>query len=104
MATKQSTEIKELKNFIGDRFNDLKQELAEVKGEIKQLNTKVESVDKRLVAVETKVDSTEKRLSTLEGKLPDISEKFGELKNWRQIALLIIAAVISLFVGRATKF
>jgi hypothetical protein len=33
----------------------------------------------------------------VESKLPDISEKFGELKNWRQIAFIIIAAVAGWF-------
>ena len=71
-------------------ITDLKVGQAEIKGEIK--------------ALRDKTDSTEKRLGTVESKLPDISEKFGELKNWRQIAFIIIAAVVSLFVGRATKF
>ena len=96
MATKQSTELKELKNFISDRFDKLDFKL-------EKLTEKVDSIDKRLVAVETKIDSTEKRLGTVEGKLPDISEKFGELKNWRQIAFIIIAAVIGWF-ARSTKF
>ena len=30
-------------------------------------------------------------------KIPDLSEKFGELKNWRQIAFIIIAAVVGWF-------
>lgn len=96
MATKQSTELKELKQFIGDRFDQLD-------GKVEKLATKVDSIDKRLIAVETKVDSTEKRLGTVESKLPDISEKFGELKNWRQIAFLIIAAVVGWF-ARSARF
>ena len=87
MATKQSTELKELKNLISDRFERLD-------SQIEKLTEKADSIDKRLIAVETKVDSTEKRLGTVESKLPDISEKFGELKNWRQIAFIIIAAVV----------
>jgi hypothetical protein len=35
--------------------------------------------------------------NAIEGKLPNISEKFGELKNWRQIAFIIIAAVVGWF-------
>ncbi|MBW4534761.1 MAG: DUF1664 domain-containing protein [Pleurocapsa minor HA4230-MV1] len=96
MATKQSTDLKELKTLISDRFDQLD-------GKVEKLTEKVDSIDKRLIAVETKVDSTEKRLGTVESKLPDISEKFGELKNWRQIAFIIIAAVIGWF-ARSTKF
>lgn len=96
MATKQSTDLNELKILISDRFDRLD-------GKVEKLTEKVDSIDKRLIAVETKVDSTEKRLGTVESKLPDISEKFGELKNWRQIAFIIIAAVIGWF-ARSTKF
>jgi chromosome segregation ATPase len=103
MATKQNTELKELKQFIGDRFDELKMDIVSVKDEVSQLNTKVIDLDKKLAVIETKVDSTEKRLGTVEGKLPDISEKFGELKNWRQIAFIIIAAVVGWF-ARSTKF
>jgi hypothetical protein len=35
--------------------------------------------------------------------LPEISEKFGELKNWRQIAFIIIAAIVG-WVARSGKF
>jgi hypothetical protein len=42
-------------------------------------------------------------LGTVENKLPDISEKFGELKNWRQISFVIIAAIAAWFV-RGGKF
>jgi hypothetical protein len=28
-------------------------------------------------------------------KIPDLSEKVGELKNWRQIALIIITGVLT---------
>ena len=30
-------------------------------------------------------------------KIPEITEKFGELKNWRQIAFIIIAALVGWF-------
>ncbi len=94
MSTTSSTEIQQLKEFIGDRFNQLDQKVDEVRKDLKDLSNKVESIDKRLVIVETKVDSIENRFGTVESKLPDISEKFGELKNWRQIAFIIIAAVL----------
>ena len=32
-------------------------------------------------------------------KIPDLAEKVGELKNWRQTVFVIIAAVISAFLG-----
>jgi hypothetical protein len=38
------------------------------------------------------------RLSNLEStsaKLPDLAEKVGELKNWKQIAIVVFTSVIS---------
>ena len=72
--------------------NSLKDRLTEIEKSNAALNQKVEGIDKRLGNLET-------RINTFEGKLPDISEKFGELKNWRQIAFIILAA----FVGWIAK-
>ncbi|MDJ0588373.1 MAG: DUF1664 domain-containing protein [Pleurocapsa sp. MO_226.B13] len=98
MTALSNTDIQEL---IKNGFNELKGEISQldkkidhVRDDLKNLSNKVESIDKRLVAVETKVDSVEKRFGMVESKLPDISEKFGELKNWRQIAFVIIAAIV----------
>ena len=108
MTATSNTEIQQLRDFIKDSFNQLDRKIDDkfdrLDGKIDQLTNKVDnltekvnSIDKRLAVVESKVDSTEKRLNTVEGKLPDISEKFGELKNWRQIAFIIIAAVVGWF-------
>ena len=97
MTTTSNTEIQQLKEFIGDLFNQLDGKIEKLTDKVDNLTEKVNAIDKRLAIVESKVDSTEKRLNTVEGKLPDISEKFGELKNWRQIAFIIIAAVVGWF-------
>ena len=81
-------------------FNALYQGQSELKSELNSINSTLTEIDKRSVVVETKIDTTEKRLGTVEGKLPDVSEKFVELKNWRQIAFIIIAAVVGWFVFR----
>jgi septal ring factor EnvC (AmiA/AmiB activator) len=68
VTTSSNIEIQELKSFISDRFNELKQDVAEI-------DTKVESIDKRLIVVETKLDNTNQRLSNIETsiqKIPDL--------------------------------
>lgn len=105
MTTTSNTEIQQLKEFIkdnlnqldrkiDDKFERLNEKIGSLTDKVDDLTNKVSTIDNRLVAVETKVDSVEKRFTTVESKLPDISEKFGELKNWRQIAFIIIAAVV----------
>jgi wobble nucleotide-excising tRNase len=96
---KQNSELIEIKNLISDLFNqldrkldltkaELKQDISDVKGEIKALHAEVKGIDKRLSNVEISV-----------AKIPEITEKFGELKNWRQTAFVIIAGVVSAFLG-----
>ena len=103
MAAKNKTELSELKEYIKSEFSQVSVRFDKLEKGQEDIKGSLVEIDKRLVAVETKVDSTEKRLGTVEGKLPDISEKFGELKNWRQIAFIIIAAVVGWF-ARSAKF
>ena len=53
---------------------------------IKELKGEINTVDARIKNVEIAVQ-----------KIPEITEKFGELKNWRQIAFIVIAAVAGWF-------
>ena len=99
MTTTNNTEIQELKQFISDRFNQLDRKLDETKSELKQ---DISDLKGDLKALHVEVKGLEKRLSNVEistNKIPEITEKFGELKNWRQTAFVIIAGVVSAFLG-----
>ena len=124
MATKQSkqnSDLVEIVNLINDRFNQLdhkldttkaeiKQEITETKAELKQDIARVEGkLEKQITKLEgdvktlhAEIKGIDKRLSNVEvsaTKIPEITEKFGELKNWRQTAFVIIAGVVSAFLG-----
>ncbi len=112
MTTTSNADIQELKEFIKDGFNqlerkielvksELKQEITEVKSELKQEITEVKSELKQEISdirgdIKT-IDARQKNVETAIQKIPEIAEKFGELKNWRQIAFVIIAAVVGWF-------
>lgn len=102
MATKQSKQNSDLvaiTNLINDRFNQLDRKLDNTKAELKQDILRVEGEVK---ALQVEIRGVEKRLSNVEAatiKIPEITEKFGELKNWRQTAFVIIAGVVSAFLG-----
>ncbi|PSB11152.1 DUF1664 domain-containing protein [Pleurocapsa sp. CCALA 161] len=99
MTTTNNIEIQELKQFISDRFNQLDRKLDETKSELKQ---DIGDLKGDLKALHVEVKGLEKRLSNVEisaNKIPEITEKFGELKNWRQTAFVIIAGVVSVFLG-----
>ncbi len=96
---KQNTELIEIKTLISDRFNQLDRKLDETKSELKQ---DISDIKGDIKALHVEVQGLEKRLSNVENsvtKIPEITEKFGELKNWRQTALVIIAGVVSAFLG-----
>ncbi len=95
MTTTSDTDIKELRELISQGFS-------EVKGEIKLLETKMVELSERQVRVEARLDGFDKRLSGIEisvQKIPDLAEKVGELKNWRQIALIVITGTFGSVFG-----
>ncbi|NJO93415.1 MAG: hypothetical protein HC820_01815 [Hydrococcus sp. RM1_1_31] len=79
---------------------------ASTESDIKELKELIiafrEDVNTRLVAIETRLTVIETRLDTWKpsiDKIPDLAEKIGELKNWRQIAFVAITASIGGIVG-----
>lgn len=55
---------------------------------------KLNTIDNHLIRLETKMET---KLETLEPsiqKIPDLAEKVGELKNWKQIGLTLGGAFI----------
>ena len=90
MTTSSNVDIQELKEFIKDGFNELD----------KKIDNKFNELDKKIIKLESDLQGMDKRMSNIESsvqKIPEITEKFGELKNWRQIAFIVIAAVVGWF-------
>ena len=78
---------------------DIAEILREIKGELKTTNDRLNSIDTRLVAIETRIDEQKSSI----GKIPDLAEKVGELKNWRQIAIIIITGTVGTLFGWFVK-
>lgn len=101
MTTSSNTDIQELKEFIKDGFNQLDRKIDNKFNELdKKIDNNFNELDKKIIKLESDVQSIDKRMSNIESsvqKIPEITEKFGELKNWRQIAFIIIAAVVGWF-------
>jgi uncharacterized coiled-coil DUF342 family protein len=70
-------EVVEIRGEIVEFKQEVALEFAEVKGEIKVL------------------DSRLKGLEAIASKLPDLAEKIGELKNWKQIAIIVFTSSVS---------
>ena len=60
--------------------------------DISQIKTDIAVISSRLDGQQKAVD-----------KIPDLAEKVGELKNWRQIAIIIITGTASTVLGWVLK-
>ena len=115
------TEIQDLKEFIGDRFNqldrkidqvhsELRKEISEVKSELKleiselkgELKGDIRELSAKIEATNQRINSVETRLGNVEKSIPEINKEFCYLRNWRQIAFIIIAAIVG-WVARNGK-
>ena len=92
MTQATDTDIREIKDLIAagnaatqKQIADLDKKtevgFAEMKGELK-------TIDVRL-----------KNLESNSQKIPDLAEKVGELKNWKQIAIVIFTATVGGAIG-----
>lgn len=77
MSSVTESDIQELKALINNGFSEIKQELNQI--------------NKRLTVIENRLEDWKPSMS----KIPDLAEKVGELKNWKQIGLVFVTAVIS---------
>jgi hypothetical protein len=87
MTSATDTDIQQLKDLIaagnaatqkqiGDLTLEMRLGFADMRGELK-------TIDVRL-----------KNLESNSQKIPDLAEKVGELKNWKQIAIVIFTATV----------
>jgi uncharacterized ion transporter superfamily protein YfcC len=92
MTSATDTDIQQLKDLIaagnaatqkqiGDLTLEMRLGFADLKGELK-------TIDVRL-----------KNLESNSQKIPDLAEKVGELKNWKQIAIVIFTATVGGAIG-----
>ncbi len=98
MTTVTESDIKELKDLIiafreeaNSRFTRLEEGQQTLQLEIVEVKQDINAIDKRLAVIETRFDEWRPSIQ----KIPDLAEKVGELKNWKQIGLVFVTAVIS---------
>lgn len=77
MSTVTENDLKELKDLINSRFDELKEG------------------QKALEIGQAKIEARLEAWSPSIQKITDLTEKVGELKNWKQVGLVVITAMIS---------
>ena len=88
MTAVTDSDLKDLKDLINQRFDELKADGAKMSEQIKNLEIGQAKIEARLDEWKPAIH-----------KIPDLAEKVGELKNWRQIALVAITATVGGIVG-----
>ena len=83
MSTVTENDLKELKDLIINNHKVLEKGQADLK---EHLTEKLTAIDKRLAIVETRLEDWKPAID----KIPDLAEKVGELKNWRQFLIITV--------------
>ncbi|MBW4622386.1 MAG: hypothetical protein KME17_23900 [Cyanosarcina radialis HA8281-LM2] len=104
MTSITENDLKRLEDIIATRFDELGRGQTEIKERITAIENgqkNLETGQKNLEIAQTEIkwqiaviDSRLKTLETSFQKIPDLAEKVGELKNWKQIALTLGGALI----------
>lgn len=85
--------------------NDLKyitDLLVELKSDLKETNKKIGNLSSEITDLKVDIATIKGKLESQQGyisKIPELAEKVGELKNWRQIAVIIITGTASTVFG-----
>lgn len=91
MSTVTEKDLKRLEDLIITRFTVLE---AKFTG----LETGVATIQKEISDLRASVSKVEGSLQNQQPfvqKIPDLAEKVGELKNWRQLVIIALTALIS---------
>lgn len=86
MTTVTEADIKELKDLILKQSEQLNKQSEQLNRQSEQLNI----IDKKLGIVEARMEDWKITVQ----KFPELTEKIGELKYWKQVAVVIGSAAI----------
>jgi chromosome segregation ATPase len=84
-------DLKRLEDLIINGQKSIETRITGLEKGQNDLKEQLTGIDKRLTIIETRLDTWKPAID----KIPDLAEKVGELKNWRQIVIIALTAVIS---------
>ncbi len=92
MTSATDTDIREIKDLIAAGNSATQKQIADLTLEMRlgfaEMKGELKTIDVRL-----------KNLESNSQKIPDLAEKVGELKNWKQIAIVIFTATVGGAIG-----
>ena len=106
MTTVTENDLKRLEDLIiasreenRQKFTALEAGQVEIKGQIAGIQKEISDLRASLGKVEGSLQNQQPFVQ----KIPDLAEKVGELKNWRQIVIIALTATISSAVTWAIR-
>jgi nucleotide-binding universal stress UspA family protein len=67
----------------------------ETNEKLKELSQKIDKQSEEITTIKATLQAQQPLIQ----KIPDLAEKVGELKNWRQIVLIVVTATVSGVIG-----
>ncbi|AFZ46286.1 hypothetical protein Cyast_0306 [Cyanobacterium stanieri PCC 7202] len=109
MTTVTENDLKEIKELIiqlsdrtnnqytqlNQKINDLTLDVAVMKESLLGVNKRFDDVNKRLDDWKPQITKAIDKTDNVSEKMSVLSEKVGELKNWRQVAIIVITGLIT---------
>ncbi len=92
MSTATKSELKELKDLIADGFAKSEANQARLEEKMSNLESRMSKIEGTLLGQQTYVQ-----------KIPDLAERVGELKNWKQIGLTLSGALLCALITYLAK-
>lgn len=103
------TQISQQFNQVNQQFDQVNQQIDNLRNDNAQLSEKIQRVEQSQIKVSEEIKCIELGQAKIEGrleewkraidKIPDLAEKIGELKNWRQIAFVVLTATLGGIIG-----
>ncbi|ACB49972.1 unknown [Crocosphaera subtropica ATCC 51142] len=88
LENKLDTKIDTLENKLDTKIDTLENKL---ENNQKEVNQKLDKQSEEIATIKATLQAQQQLIQ----KIPDLAEKVGELKNWRQIVIIALTATIS---------
>jgi exonuclease VII large subunit len=99
LAEETNRKIDKLSEETNRKLDNLSEDVVELKIGQAEIKGEIGALDERVKGINTRLDKVDISMQ----KIPELAEKVGEVKNWRQIGLIIVSAAIAGIIGYLAK-
>lgn len=99
MTSSTESELKQLKELILSQNEKLEMKIDKLQQDVSNLK---DEFQENITTLRVDVGKMQVRMDEWSNsiqKIPDLAEKVGELKNWRQIAVIVITGTVGTILG-----